>query len=413
MKKIILLAFIAVGLLAFSANALFAATVGTSADVQPVETGVGETQAMQFGVKTVLAVGSSTRFTIELSDTEGHLEKVTLAMEKGDLGANVKAGLGKRAQVKISTPNLVAKTSSAQLQVLHDSATKISRVIVTRGTVRVTDEKGRGLKLVRKGFETMVDEAGRPTKPVKTSKSASAKPSAAKSDSSSMTFTFGSGVSAEDEALIRKGIEDMAIHLTKWFGRTVTNATAIKTTDDANDTTCCNVGGSGSGSWITFHTKHAEWLQAKLAALLFTDMRQQLALHELVHTYQTQYGCGRQEQPVALRWFNEGMAEWLAFRAMTEMGVVTEAQVLDYTRFMYKNAKAETLSAYELYHKGVDYSVFFLAIDQLMKKSPIISLDSFCANLGKGQEKTEAFKSAFGTSLSQFYADFEAYREEL
>jgi hypothetical protein len=227
------------------------------------------------------------------------------------------------------------------------------------------------------------------------------------------TFTFGPGVSAEDEAIIRKGIADMGNYLKKWFGRTVTNATAITTTADDKDTTCCNVGGSGSGSWITFHTKHTEWFQAKLAALLFTDMRQQLALHELVHTYQTQYGCGKQDQPVALRWFNEGMAEWLAFRAMIEMGVVTEAKVLEFNQFMCKTAKAETLSAYELYHKDIDYSVFYLAVDQLMKKSPITSLSAFCDNLGKGQGKTDAFRSAFGTSLSQFYTDYESYRKGL
>ena len=412
MKKIVLLALIVVGGFVLCANSLLAAELATTASILPIETSAGETKTLDVGQKTTLVVGPETRFDFGGGDPAALIEKVTLKLEKGDVSVKVKNVAGKRVQIKISTPNLVAKASAGEFQVLHDASLNVSQIKVAKGTITVTDEKGKNRTMVRKGFETSVDESGKPTKPVKMGKGNSA--TVAKSEAPAFaTFTFGSGVSAEDEAIVRKGIADMANYLKKWFGRTVTNATAIKTTADASDTTCCNVGGSGSGAWITVHTKHTDWIKAKLAALLFTDMRRQLALHELVHTYQTQYGCGKQEQPVALRWMNEGMAEWLAFRAMIEMGVITEAQALDFNKFMYKDAKAETLSAYELYHKGVDYSVFYFAVDQLMKKNPITSLSAFCEDLGKGQSKTEAFQSAFGTTLSQFYTDYEAYRKGL
>jgi|GEM_PF-3443767 len=418
-KKSILAPFAAVAILLSLAGMALAADIPTTAEVRSVETGPGETETVPWGIKTTFKVGSDTKGYIDLSDTKGKVEKVTLGMEKGDVTVKVNAGLGKRVETRVTTPNLVAKGIIGEYQVTHDASAKLSVVKSNKGTVTVTDEKGRNKTLVRKGYATVVDEGGMPTKPVRVSKLKSAPKAvepapAAKSDAPSFaTFTFGPGVSAEDEAIIRKGVADMANHLKKWFGRTVTNATAVKTTADASDTTCCNVGGSGSGAWIAVHTKHTDWIKAKLAAFLFTDMRQQMTLHELVHTYQTQYGCGKQEQPVALRWYNEGMAEWLAFRAMVEMGVVTEAKVLEYNQFMYKSAKAEILSAYELYHKEIDYSVFYLAVDQLMKKSPITSLSAFCDNLGKGQGKTDAFQSAFGTSLSQFYTDYEAYRKGL
>jgi hypothetical protein len=412
MKKITLLVLLAFGSFTLWSSSLFAADLATTATVQAIETGAGETKTFSLGKTSSFEAGPETRFAFVQNDTKGTTEKLGLSLEKGDVQLRVKADPGKRVQVKIATPNLVAKASAGEFQVSHDASLDVSQVRVTKGTITVTDEKGKSRTLVRKGFETFVDENGKPTKPVKIIKSAPA--TTAKSDAPAFaTFSFGTGVSAEDEAIIRKGTADMGSYLMKWFGRTITDSTAVKTTADASDETCCNVGGAGSDSKISFHTKHTEWIQAKLAAFLFTDLRQMLVLHEPVHTYQTQYGCGRQDQPVALRWMNEGMAEWLAFRAMIEMGVVTESKVMDFNKFMVRGAKAETLSAYEVYHKGIDYSVFYFAVDQLMKKSPIASLSDFCEDLGKGQSKTDAFKSAFGTSLSQFYTDFEGFRKGL
>lgn len=412
MKKIFLLALLAFGSFTLCSTTLFAATLGTTASVPPVETGVGETKTMDVGQKTTLTAGPETRFSFGAGDPAALTEKVTLNLEKGDVTVKVKIVAGKRVQLKIMTPNLVAKATAGEFQVLHDSSLNVSQVKVTKGTITLTDEKGKNKKIVRKGYETTVDQAGKPTKPIKFHAVVPAP--ALKSEATDFaTFTFGTGVSAEEQAIIRKGIADMNKYFVQWFGRGIKVPVAVRVTADTSSQGAAHVSGGASDSKIQFHTRHGDWGQAELASLLFTDLRPQLVMHELVHTYQTEYGCGRQDQPVALRWLMEGMAEWLSFRAMIEAGTVTEAKVMDYNVLMNSLGKAGPLSSYEISHGDVGYDTFYLAVDQLVKKNSIQSLNAFCEDLGKGQSKTEAFQSAFGTSLSQFYTDFEGYRKGL
>ena len=59
--------------------------------------------------------------------------------------------------------------------------------------------------------------------------------------------------------------------------------------------------------------------------------------------------------------------------------------------------------------------VGYIAVDLLVRsnRDRILSLRTLCEEVGDGASVPDAFETAFGVSLDDFYADFEKYREEL
>lgn len=227
------------------------------------------------------------------------------------------------------------------------------------------------------------------------------------------TFTTATSVNSSDETAIRKGITISDKYLRQWFGKSITKPTEIKIYPDNSNISCCYINDGLSNTTITFHTGHANWQQATLASLLFTDLRPQMAMHELVHIYQGQYGCGRQDQPVQIRWLQEGMAEWLSYKMLSAEGIITDYQALIFNTTAAKMDTLMPLKNYEAYTQGMQYFTFYLAVNQLMNSKPIQTLNTFCENLGKGLNGPEAFQSTFGISLQDFYNNFETYRSTL
>jgi hypothetical protein len=231
--------------------------------------------------------------------------------------------------------------------------------------------------------------------------------------SSNIVFSFSKNTSSEDEQAIRKGASTADKYLKKWFNRPIKATTTIIVNQDSSSQGCCHVGHNSNGLTASFHTTHEDWQSATIASFVFADLRQQLAMHELVHVFQGQYGCGMQDEQVALRWLQEGMAEWLSFKMLIDEESTSKDNVLGYNTFGMGLEDIGPLKDYEISHKGVAYFTFYMAVDRLLTNKSIQSLNSFCNNLGKGMTGPDAFQTSFGISLQSFYNDFETYRTSL
>ena len=115
------------------------------------------------------------------------------------------------------------------------------------------------------------------------------------------------------------------------------------------------------------------------------------------------------------------MAEFVAFEAMIESGEMRRVDVMDHMLFSAR-VTGQLDRALPDFAKGAirDIGIWpghigFLALHRLAPSASdgILSLRTFCEDVGQGASVPEAFEAAFGVSLEDFYADFEQYREEL
>ncbi len=143
------------------------------------------------------------------------------------------------------------------------------------------------------------------------------------------------------------------------------------------------------------------------------------AIHEYTHIWQFHLGCLGSRR--LGNWLSEGMAEFVAFEAMIESGEMRRVDVMDHMLFSAR-VTGQLDRALPDFAKGAirDIGIWpghigFLALHRLAPSASdgILSLRTFCEDVGQGASVPEAFEAAFGVSLEDFYADFEQYREEL
>ena len=230
------------------------------------------------------------------------------------------------------------------------------------------------------------------------------------------------GVTNDDEKAIREGIRITDFYLQEWFGRSINQearvtANAIASPSLGDD---AKVAMEGSKMLISISTNSTIWRQMLDMNKQFGgEWRNTVSAHEYVHVYQFQNGCGNvaAQRRLAPKWFMEGEAVLLSFKAMMDSGITPSFFGLD-QMFSVQVKQARNLKPLSSYEQESDvdigqYMYFALAVNQLSKDKDIKTLDNFCTNLGKGQPVSAAFESAFGLPLEKFYSDFETYRQKL
>lgn len=229
---------------------------------------------------------------------------------------------------------------------------------------------------------------------------------------------FASGVSNEDKNFIIQGISTMDFYLQKWFGKSINKPAGLRVGAGAPTD-------MGAGSQvliengkvvISMETGSFAWKrQVQSNKEIGGEWRPRLVAHEYVHVYQFQNGCGEgivTGNPVALRWFTEGVAEWLSYTAMKDAGLLPKASIPQLILPPAKQARG-LLASFENPNNSdfSAYPLFNMAIDYLMKNKPVKTLDDFCANLGRGMSMPKAFETVFGMTKEKFYENFESYRK--
>jgi len=229
---------------------------------------------------------------------------------------------------------------------------------------------------------------------------------------------YATDISLENKNLVITGIAAQDYYLNQWFGKSINRPTGLEVVrqDPANQAGAEVVSKNGEAV-IKIATDGFAMQQAKMMNQYNGgESRPHISAHEYVHVYQFQNGCGiiGMNNYLAPRWLMEGEAEWLSYKALGEAGIGPSIKFKDlYIRQAREdNTVLKSLESRQDFPPSV-YPVVGMAVDYLMQDKPIKTIDDFCAKLdnGNGQSVSDAFKSAFGSTLDSFYNDFENYRK--
>ena len=187
---------------------------------------------------------------------------------------------------------------------------------------------------------------------------------------------------------------------------------------------CCTALSSTSGSltmWPFFDVAHPHWDFSPTSRRYWTldADHWKTAIHEYTHIWQFHLGCLSSRR--LGNWLSEGMAEFIAYEAMIRNGDMRQEDV---TAFMLSAARGTGQFDRPLRDFGEgairDIGIWpghvgFVALHRIVPSAPggILSSRTLCEEVGDGASVPDAFETAFGVSLDDFYADFEKYREEL
>ena len=146
--------------------------------------------------------------------------------------------------------------------------------------------------------------------------------------------------------------------------------------------------------------------------------RVKVIAHELMHMYQNDLSELEflSEDHVAPeggpRWLREGIAEYLAYKALSDGGILSYESKRNSSFVSAANRTDKPLSEMEAQAgiRGVDYSYHLLAVELLVKFSTEESLLKFYELQHKNTTWQEAFETAFGMPVEEFYDLFEEHR---
>jgi|GEM_PF-2024011 len=139
-------------------------------------------------------------------------------------------------------------------------------------------------------------------------------------------------------------------------------------------------------------------------------------VHEYVHGWQSVLGALTINRQVLGNWMNEGIAEYLAYKAMEDAGLMRWNNVLTHMRYAASGIQTER----PLRDFGSTQTpawpghVGFLAIEWLVRDTPngIMSLRDIAEQVQQGKDQRQAFAAAFGLELDSFYDQFDDWRQQ-
>ena len=243
---------------------------------------------------------------------------------------------------------------------------------------------------------------------------------------SNVNYDIGPNVPADQVEIITTGLQMAQEFLDSDLGggipEDVRNQITVKivATGRGNE----EPGGGGacctSTRWISgvptmrpfFDVAHPAWKSRTEIGTRDANNRK-IAVHEYAHNWQERLGClsGRSRPRVLDAWMIEGSAEFIAYEAMTEDGEWSREEV---TELIIRRTRGLDSPLRDLPNRLASY-VGLAAVHRLVQSAPngILSLRTLCEEVAAGSTLPEAFETAFGVSLDDFYAAFEKHRENL
>ena len=186
--------------------------------------------------------------------------------------------------------------------------------------------------------------------------------------------------------------------------------------EQSNTPNCCTIfGGVSEQSDLRpfFNVAHSDWTSRGQSAQLWRATR------EFMYLWQHQVGClSYNNRPLGV-WLTEGIGFYLTFEGRIGARQLSRQQLIENDILFWARSKGQLsrpLQEFESHVAGIWPShVGYLAVHSLVQSAPdgILSLRTVCEEAAGGASAAEAFETAFGVSLEDFYADFEEYRKEL
>ena len=226
-----------------------------------------------------------------------------------------------------------------------------------------------------------------------------------------ITFSIGETVTSEDAATVIEGLTMadafVSSTLSRRSGPLVVN---IRNADVGADYPHGTVAFYQSGFMVVF-TGSPGWKS------LAPFGRVHVAVHEYIHAWQD--AVDGQNGRALPTWFTEGMAEYLAYEAIGDLGLIDQRAVRDFHTWSVQSTpdlpaldSLESPDAFYGEHSKV-YSLAFLALDQLLGGATSARLADFYRRAHFTDSWEDAFADSFGMDLSAFYRSFARYRTEL
>ena len=242
---------------------------------------------------------------------------------------------------------------------------------------------------------------------------------------SSINFDIAPNVPERQEQIIKTGLRIAQDFLDSHLGGGIPEDARSEVTvkivatgrgnEESGGGVCCT-----ATRWISgvttmrpfFDVAHPAWKSRTEFGTRDANNRK-IAVHEYAHNWQEHLGClsGRSRPRVLDAWMIEGSAEFIAYEAMIEDGEWSREEV---TELIIRRTRDLDSPLRDLPNRLASY-VGLAAVHRLVQSAPnsILSLRTLCEEVGDGAFVPEAFETAFGVSLDDFYADFEKYRKEL
>ena len=151
------------------------------------------------------------------------------------------------------------------------------------------------------------------------------------------------------------------------------------------------------------------------------EVRMKLFAHELIHSYQydlmglKKSGAFARDHEVpesGPKWLSEGMANYLAYKALSEGGILSYESERNSIYVIYAKTEDRPLSEMETreVNRTVNQYHNLIAAEFLAKNSGESNLLDFYRLQNKNTTWQEAFEKAFGMTVTQFYDLFEEHR---
>ncbi len=222
-----------------------------------------------------------------------------------------------------------------------------------------------------------------------------------------ITFSVSDAVASEDEAYVREGLKLATDYLDRVFGAELQHDLVVNIRETAHPT---NPGiiAFASTDFLVIFSGSPVW------DTLSPAVRVQVLIHEFIHIYQDDVlGVRDDASPM---WFIEGMAEYVAFAAIESVGLIRAGAVYDYQAWTVRSdwdavPELHEIEGIEDYQgsTGPVYGLSFLAVDRLLVDDSMEPLVLYASEVSSGIPWREAFEHAFGTSLADFYAEFDLW----
>lgn len=219
-----------------------------------------------------------------------------------------------------------------------------------------------------------------------------------------ITFSFSKGVSAADESYVREGIALGRTFLRSFLSGAIEDNLSVRARNAEHPENPYILAYAGGNDLIVF-TGSEYW------ASMSPALRMQVVIHEFVHIYQRDtLGYGRDVSPM---WFIEGMAEYVAFSALADVGLIEHDAVEDFQTWAITYGgdapELEDLEAIEDFQgsEGPVYSLGHMAVSLLLGDEPSERLTEYLDAVDGGTKWRVAFEEVFGLEVDEFYAEFD------
>jgi hypothetical protein len=225
-----------------------------------------------------------------------------------------------------------------------------------------------------------------------------------------VSFDIAKAVSTEDAVYVREGITLAQDYVTETLSDISDSPLYVAVFDD-DDFFCGQALACATETSIVVLAGTPKWNS------LAPFERVQTIVHEYIHVYQ--YAMAHDAVDTMPAWFIEGMAEYLAYDAVAQLGLVRASDVRDFHAWALAwnpdiAALDDLENAYAFYSEyGPAYSLAYLALDELMKERPLSDLDRFLEQVGKGHNWRASFQKVFERDLNAFYRSFAIARDDL